>query len=392
MENCAIICEFNPFHNGHEYLIKTAKEKTNEKIICLMSGDFSQHGEPTIQDKFTRAKNAINCGADVVLELPTIFACSNAENFAYGAIKILKALNVKHLFFGIEKTNLETLWKIAKIKYDNSVSFQNCFKNEIENGFPFNVALKRAILNEIGDNSVKDVLSHPNNILAIEYLTAILKLKSKIIPVAIERIDNGFESKISNNKYVSATAIRDLLTKNEDVSCYVPKNCKIVNFFNSKNQEIYEKFIIGNLRKNDATNLGKFYDFNDGIEYKIKKEAENAISLNELKSKIVSPRYKENRINKLLIYPLVGATKQVVEGAKKSKSVCKCLAIRKDFKLFLSNINKSKISVITRNDDYKNLTEKQKQVINIDLIASNIYDLISNKPQNNDKKIGTMFL
>ena len=116
MQFCGIICEFNPFHNGHKYLIEQAKKLTGDSVICLMSGDFVQRGEPAIQEKYLRAKTAIQNGADLVLELPTIFACSNAENFAYGAVKLLDSLGVNHLAFGIENTDLNILNKIAEIK------------------------------------------------------------------------------------------------------------------------------------------------------------------------------------------------------------------------------------------------------------------------------------
>ena len=109
MNFCGLVCEFNPFHNGHEYIIKEAKKQTEADVICLMSGNFVQRGTPAILDKYTRAKYAIKAGANAVLELPTIYACSNAENFATGAIRIFKALNIKYLAFGIENTNLEIL-------------------------------------------------------------------------------------------------------------------------------------------------------------------------------------------------------------------------------------------------------------------------------------------
>ena len=126
MQLCGIICEFNPFHNGHKYLINEAKKQTDSKIVCLMSGDFVQRGEPAFQEKYKRAKNAIMCGADAVLELPTIYACSNAENFAYGAVKTLDSLGVKYLAFGIEKASLEILEQVSEIKFKNSETFQNC--------------------------------------------------------------------------------------------------------------------------------------------------------------------------------------------------------------------------------------------------------------------------
>ena len=121
MNFCGIISEFNPFHNGHEYIIREAKKQTGLNVVCLMSGNFVQRGKPAIQNKYIRAKNAVNAGATAVLELPTIFACSNAENFAYGAIKILSAIGATHIAFGVENTSLEILKQVAELKFKNSV-------------------------------------------------------------------------------------------------------------------------------------------------------------------------------------------------------------------------------------------------------------------------------
>ena len=170
MNFCGVICEFNPFHNGHNYLISEAKKLTNAEIVCLMSGNFVQRGIPAICSKYERAKIAIECGANAVLELPTVFACSNAENFATGAIKIFKALGIKQIAFGIENTDIEILKKIAKLKHENSVRFQTAFKNEIQNGINYNTALKRSIANTLQDDGIIDILNKPNNVLAVEYL------------------------------------------------------------------------------------------------------------------------------------------------------------------------------------------------------------------------------
>ena len=118
MKTVAIIAEYNPFHNGHKYHIDSIRKEFGDdtRIIAIMSGNFVQRGTPAITDKYERAKCAISAGANAVLELPTIYACSNAENFATGAIKIFKALGIKYLAFGIEDTNLEILQKIAYLK------------------------------------------------------------------------------------------------------------------------------------------------------------------------------------------------------------------------------------------------------------------------------------
>lgn len=392
MQFCGIICEFNPFHNGHKYLIEQAKKMTNDKIVCLMSGNFVQRGEPAIQEKYIRAKTTIQQGADIVLELPTIFACSNAENFAFGAVKILNALGVSHLAFGIEETNLEILKQIAEIKYNNSISFQNSFRNEVENGINFNTALKRAIAKEIGDDKILDILAKPNNILAIEYLTAIKKLNSKIEPVAILRVDNGYNSITAKEQYLSASSIRSKIFNNEDISHFVPKNIQKENVFDTSCLSKFDTLSLHKLRTSEAKCLEKIYDYNEGIEYRIKNFADATSNLDELTKLVSTPRYRESRVKKLLIYPLLGITKNHATLAKKIKPYAKVLAISKSQKDILSKIPKSKINLIVTNKDYDLLSSNQKKIIDIDLNASNIYNLIINNQNNNDKKTGTLFI
>ena len=392
MQFCGIICEFNPFHNGHKYLIEQAKKLTNEKIVCLMSGNFVQRGEPAIEEKYNRAKTAIQNGADIVLELPTIFACSNAENFAFGAVKILNAMKVSHIAFGVEKTSLDILNKIADIKVQNSISFQKSFKNEIENGINFNTALKRAIAKEFADEQILEVLSKPNNILAIEYLVAIKKLGSRIEPIAIERVDNGYNSITEKGKFLSATGIRELLLNNKDVSSFIPNPITHPEIFDKACQNRFETLALYSLRNTSSQQLEKVYDYNEGIENRIKVFADQTSSLSELTSLISTPRYRESRVKKLLIYPLLGITKVKAKHAKKTKAFAKVLAISKSQKEILSNFPKSKINLIVTNKDYEKLSLSQKKIIETDISASNIYNLASGKQNNNDKKTGTLFI
>ena len=392
MQFCGIICEFNPFHNGHKYIIEQAKKITNETIVCLMSGNFVQRGEPAFQEKYVRAKTAIKNGADIVLELPTIFACSNAETFAYGAVKTFQAMNISHLAFGIENTSIDTLQKIAEIKYNNSLSFQNCFKNEIENGINFNTAMKRAISQEFENESVLEVLSKPNNILAIEYLTAIKKLGSKIKPLAIPRVDNGYNSITEKDKFLSASGIRERLFNEEDVSNFIPEQINKNDIFDRSKLERFETLVLHTIRTLSAKKLALTYDYNEGIEYRIKTLADSTSDLNELTSKVSTPRYRESRIKKLLIYPLLGISKSKASLAKKIKPYAKVLSIAKNQKEILSAVSKSKINLIVTNKDYENLSASQKQIMDIDLNASNIYNLSIKSQNNNDKKTGTLFI
>lgn len=392
MNFCAIICEFNPFHNGHEHIIQEAKKITGKDIICLMSGNFVQRGTPAILDKYTRAKHAIMAGANAVLELPCIYACSNAENFATGAIRTLKALGIDTLAFGIEHTSLEILQKIAKLKFENSERFKTAFKNEIENGINYNTALKRSIASTLDDDGILEILNKPNNVLAIEYLTAILTLDANITPIAIERTDNGFVSKDSKNQFLSASSIRELVIQNKSYQNFIPSYANITNYFDETNNKIFESLTIHTLRTSSPSSLEKCYDYNEGIEFRVKKMADEHSSLADIVSNVSSPRYRISRVNKLVLYPLLGITKKVQELAKTTKPVCKVLAIQKQNKSLISNYNKRKINLIVTNKDYECLNRQQKQIINIDLTASNIYACITNKPNNQDKKIGTLFI
>lgn len=392
MNFCGIICEFNPFHNGHKYLIEQAKQKTGLDIICLMSGNFVQRGTAAIESKYDRAKKAILNGAAAVLELPTIYACSNAENFAYGSIKILRSLGISHLAFGIENTQLEILQKIAKLKYENSNRFQNCFQNEIQNGINYNTALKRSIAKTLNDDNILEVLNKPNNILAIEYLTAILKLKSNITPVAINRCDNGYYSKDSFNEFLSASTIRKMILTGENVDKFIPKNAKIDKYFNNFHINTLNMLQILKIRQCDISLLNKCYDYSEGIEYRVKESAKINKSYDEIREYIVTPRYREPRVNKLLLYPLIGITKSVLKLSKTTKPAAKLLAINKNNKQFLKQYNKSKINIITTNKDYNLLSYNQKRIIDIDLSSSIIYQTIINEDANIDKKLGTLFI
>lgn len=391
MNFCGIICEFNPFHNGHEYIIQEAKKQTNAEIVCVMSGDFVQRGEPAIEDKYSRAKKAISAGANAVLELPTIYACSNAENFAYGAIKILNAIGAKYVAFGVENTTLEILKTVAKLKYENSVTFQNNFKNEIENGINFNTALKRSISKTLNDKNVLEILEKPNNILAIEYLTAILKLKSQIIPVAINRCDDGYYETVNKGKFLSASGIRNKIFNGEDYYEFIPKNAKLDTFFNKNHIKTLKTLQILKIKQTPEKELELFYDYSEGIEYRIKKMCNNYSSFDEIVSNIVSPRYRMARVNKLMLYPLLAITKQVIEKSKATKPCAKVLAIEKNNKELLKT-KKQKINLIVSNNDYNSLNKNQNEIINIDLNASTIYNTIFDNKLSSDKKIGTMFL
>lgn len=392
MNFCGIICEFNPFHNGHKYIIEQAKKISGQNVVCLMSGDFVQRGAAAIENKYERAKKAIYNGANAVLELPTIYACSNAENFAMGAIKIFNKLGITTLAFGIENTKLETLKKIAELKFENSEKFQKAFKNEIQNGINYNTALKRSIANTLNNDTIFEILNKPNNILAIEYLTAMLKTNSKIKPLAINRCDNGYYSESEKDEFMSASQIRKDIFEGKNIDKFIPKNAKINKLFNKNAINCLNSMQMLKIRTSTPKQLSILYDYNEGIEYRVIKLAKTSSNLEQLKQNIITPRYREQRVNKLLIYPILNITSDLVKKSFTCKPVVKLLAIDKKNKTLLSNFNKHKISIISNNSDYNNLSCTQKKIMIIDLNASEIYQSIMNEPGNQDKTLGTLFI
>ena len=188
-----IVAEYNPFHNGHLYHLLKSKEITKDDYtIAVISGNFTQRGEPSLVDKWTKAEMAIDNGIDLVLELPTLYSVSSAENFADGAVKILNSLKiVDHISFGAECSELNKLNIIANVLYNEPKEFKNTLSEELNKGNSFARAREIALLKYLDDSSFKSIISEPNNILGIEYLKALKKHRSKISPVLVKRKGSG---------------------------------------------------------------------------------------------------------------------------------------------------------------------------------------------------------
>ena len=203
-----IISEYNPFHNGHlHHLIESKKLTNSDYSIVVMSGNFTQRGEVSIIDKWSRAQMAIENGVDLVIELPTIYAISSAENFASGAIKILDSLEiVNFVSFGSECNNISTLQEVTDVLTNEPPEYKTLLTHELSSGVSFPKAREIACTKYLQKNSAENIslynniLSSPNNILGIEYLKALKKLNSKITPHIINRIESDHNSiDIKNN-------------------------------------------------------------------------------------------------------------------------------------------------------------------------------------------------
>ena len=211
-----IIAEYNPFHNGHLYHLLKSKELTKDDYcIAIIGGNFTQRGEASLIDKWTKAEMALANGVDLVLELPTLYSISSAENFAEGAIKILSSLKVvDNLSFGAESCELNKLNVIANTLYKEPKEYKNILTQELDKGLSFPKARENALLKFLNDQSYSIILNEPNNILAIEYLKALKKYKSNINPVLIPRKNSGHLTLEYTGQITSATAIRNMIRSN----------------------------------------------------------------------------------------------------------------------------------------------------------------------------------
>lgn len=243
MKTTAIIAEFNPFHNGHKYLLEQARQITDaDRIVVIMSGNYVQRGGPAFLDKFTRTKMALLNGADVVLELPFCYSMAKASHFAHGAISILNSLGcIDYLCFGCENKTLSFLESLADISLEEPPLYKNTLQQNLRSGISFSHAKELAMMEylrsnqdqmadlQLSDEDLSKCLRSPNNILAIEYLSSLKRLKSKMQPVPVKRTDMGYHSlqptEHETISLASATAIRKMILNN-DISYqdYIPNN------------------------------------------------------------------------------------------------------------------------------------------------------------------------
>lgn len=391
MKVLGIIAEYNPMHTGHIYHISKAKEITGcDTVIVIMSGSFTQQGNIAIINKFERAKQAIQNGVDLVIEIPSAFASSDAGNFAYKSVSILNDLNIDAICFGAETDNIERLKLISEtlIYKDKEIWIE--IKNELKKGISFAKARNNSLNKFLNEDDINIILS-PNNILALEYLKTLKVLNSNIIPFAIYR-ESNFNSHMLENCYTSSTSIRKALENKcnlNDIQKYIPenvskylKNNKII--FNNDFFEIL-KYKIISMNEND---LKEINGVSEGIENKLKKEICNSYSYDEFLFKIKSKRYELSRIKRILVNILLNISKDDFNLLKENNSnYAHILAFNHDKKDLLSHIsNTSNIPVISslNNKTLSYLNKYQKLSLDIDIYASNIYSMLINQKINKD--------
>lgn len=361
-----IIAEFNPFHNGHKYLINTAKEITGESVVVIMSGSFVERGGIAVTDKFTRAKAALLCGADLVIELPVTFSHNTAQKFAFGAVTTLAACGIiNHIAFGSESGDIQKLTNAAQIISDEPTEVSQKIKELIASGISYPKAREKAYEKHI-DTSV---LKTPNDILALEYIRAIHTNNFDITPIAIKRIGTEHDSSKIFDNTASASEIRRRILIGENIKPYTP-----YPDFDVYNPDILDIPVILNMRLTTPQKLAQINEVSEGLENRFIAAANIHSTLPQLCDAVKSKRYTLSRIRRIAYSALLGLTKEV---AGLSPSYIRILGMNENGKKLLKEMkNKASLPIIIKPADYKGDT-----IFNLNSKAEDIFSLCAPKQE-----------
>ena len=361
-----IICEYNPFHNGHIYHLEKVKEiAKDEPIILVLSGNFTQRGNLSIIEKYDKAKIALEYGVDLVVELPFQFATQSSDFFAKGSIKLLNELKCNKIVFGSESNDVKELINLANIQLNNK-EYETLVKKELDKGINYPTAMSNA-LNKLTNNTV----TTPNDLLGLSYVKEIIKNKYNIEPITIKRT-NDYNSKKLDKKIASATSIREAIKNKVDISSTLPKKAldKIRNIDEDKYYNLLKYKIISD------KDLSIYQTVDEGLDNKIIKEINNSKNIDELINNIKSKRYTYNKISRMFTHIICSYTKEENKDNNDIKYI-RLLGLSTKGKNYLNKIKKEiNIPIIT------NINKNIIDLLKIELRVDNIYNILTNNNDN----------
>jgi len=394
-----IVAEYNPFHNGHLHLITEAKRTdSSSPVVCVMSGNFLQRGEPAICNKWARAEMALKSGADLVIELPFCFSVRSAYYFAQGALKLLQRSGViTHLAFGAESDSLQALNSITEILAAEPATYSKLVKKNLAGGKSFPLARSQALQQYLGKRSaeLQAVLSGPNNILAIEYLRVIKEESLALVPILIKRIGSGYHD-TNLSPFASATAIRNHLLTNHglnDLGGSMPQaGLKILEREISLGRcpvslDPLERAVLVKLRTMSLQDLRAIYEISEGLESRFKEAAGCSGTLNQLLESVKSKRYSFTRIKRTLMYILFQLThEQILSFDQHGPMYLHILGFSAKGQKILQEIkNKSELPIFSRGKDMKKARDENpgsslRDMIDLEVRATDVYTLLYPEP------------
>ncbi len=322
MRVVGVICEYNPFHNGHAYHLAQARALARaDYVVCVMSGCFTQRGEPALLDKWARARMALSGGADLVLELPFAFACAQAERFARGGVALLASLGaLTHLSFGCEEQSLPYLGRASELPDDETPAFRAALARALAQGCSFPRARAQALGEtlKLCEEETR-ALAQPNFSLAVEYMRALRDLAPAIEPLPVARKGGGYHEE-TLTPLASATAIRLAVRRGEWTALHaaLPDAGLLQAAFGEgrcADPDAFSNLLLYRLRTMRPCDLRALYDMPEGLEHRILRAAQDASTYEQLVCGIKSKRYTRARIARMLLHALVGFTREQAQAA-----------------------------------------------------------------------------
>lgn len=303
---CGIICEYNPFHNGHKYQIEYAKNTLGLPVVCAMSGNFVQRGTPACMDKNFRAREAIKGGADIVLEIPFPYSSMTAEKFARAGVTVLsKSGMCSHLLFGSECADTEKLCKIAELLADADTDKGIQVYQMTDKSISYAKARGLFVKDKLG-KEFADILSNPNDILGIEYIKAIIETDSPLIPVALKRSVDRSEG--VSGSFASSSFVRELVKTGAAAKAYEYVPCgEVLSEFTDKAD--FEKLMHLSLMAKNPKDLTDICEISDGLEFALVKAARTSGSYGEMLEKLKSKTLTDAKIRRMVLFAFFGVKK-----------------------------------------------------------------------------------
>ncbi len=414
MKFCAIICEYNPFHNGHQYHIQESLRQSGcDGVICIMGGNFSQRGEPTIVEKYTRASMAISGGASAVVQIPTYFCTANAEVFAQAAVKIACSFkNVTHISFGSECGDIKNLKELARFLNKEPEFYKSRIKRNLNDGFSLGRAKTHALEECIDEgfvkftnpDAVKKLLDFPNNILAIEYLRVLLNSnRTDITPITVQRINSVDEIEDSGLDYsynfTNASTIRSSVYASKriwSIRKYIPEESFKI-FSNSlrtisiPDLDVWGNIVFAKFRTASPNELKLNYDVCEGIENKLITNARENVDFLEYVESCASRRFTKARIQRIITSCLLSLREQYVKQIYEIDRLpyIKLLAAKHN-KEIMADLSECDTILVTRKQDAIDAIKDPyaKVLMFAEDKANNLYSLLLDLNKDQQKLFG----
>lgn len=377
MNVVGITAEYNPFHLGHAYQLRRVRELLGDDcaVVCALSGDFVQRGEPAIFDKFVRAEAACRCGADLVVELPLPWSLASAEGFARGAVRLLDALGCTHLSFGCESDDIDALQALADLL--GECDFQERVKKELraDGRLSYAAARQRAAAAACGDRA--RLMETPNNILALEYLKAIRELGSSMIPLGVLRVGSAHDRE--DGACPSASVLRRWLYEGRNVAELLPPEAAAVYALAEAEgrgllrADALETAMLSRLRSCTEESLTLLPDAGDGLSQRLFRAVREEPTLRLAAERAKTRRYAMARIRRLLCAACLGLRKGMDAG---SPGYARVLAFSARGRALLKSLRASdQIALLTKPAAVKKLDEPSHAIFLLGAEAHDLYVL-----------------